>query len=57
LRGLFSFTIVSFFSLFESFLDLFPRLFFLLLAELLFFLCVFNLNLFGLDLVVDQVVQ
>lgn len=57
MRRLLSFTIVSFLSLFESFLDLFPRLFFLLLAEFLFFLCVLNLDLLGLDLVINQVVQ
>lgn len=57
MRRLLSFTIVSFLSLFESFLDLFPRLFFLLFAELFFFLCVLNLDLLGLDLVINQVVQ
>jgi hypothetical protein len=57
LRGLLSFTIVSFFSLLESFLDLLPRLFLLLLAELFFFLCVLNLDLLGLDLVINEIVQ
>jgi hypothetical protein len=57
LRGLLSFTIVNFFSLLESFLDLLPRLFLLLLAELFFFLCVLNLDLLGLDLVINEIVQ